>query len=285
MLQHESRIFIDYSAVKKALTVAFIKWSDAFLSTKLPSFIIYRGLWSWQHRFTSGALSRSFSRATGRAIQSLFGGNIGGPRCWAFKMFIPKPKGSKKDKTQQLLKFSLFCILATGLVVTIFYLSLEKDSSRGGKHYKTIYCRWKNQNYNFQTPTVCPLLFTMDSAMMVWTQRSATMMEGIAVTRKLTRQAVFNASVMKPWANTRRVKLVSHIIILTYQDIEWPEFLFRMQQFEEGRWILRWAQQQFCLRFWWRWLLFEHSQKGFLLHGKMPLPFNWQNPHQSLKTP
>lgn len=35
----------------------------------------------------------------------------------------------RKDKTQHLLKFSLFCILATGLVVTIFYLTMDKTSS------------------------------------------------------------------------------------------------------------------------------------------------------------
>ena len=36
---------------------------------------------------------------------------------------------NKKDKTQHLLRFSLFCILATGLVVTIFYLTMDKSTS------------------------------------------------------------------------------------------------------------------------------------------------------------
>ena len=39
----------------------------------------------------------------------------------------------RRDKTQHLLKFALFCILATGLVVTFFYLTMDKtkNTSKG----------------------------------------------------------------------------------------------------------------------------------------------------------
>ena len=34
------------------------------------------------------------------------------------------------DKTQSLLKFALFCILATGLTVTFFYLTMDKTNKK-----------------------------------------------------------------------------------------------------------------------------------------------------------